>query len=101
MHDFFHKKNLYTQSVFNVAIDVIVMSILSHIIKACGYFAKLTSATDNIPVNITFNFDICMDCYETIIGPMTHNTYKHNPLIDNIAHDIVVKGLANYFTVHI
>lgn len=65
---------------------------------ACEYFAKLTSANDNIPINITLNFDICMDCYETIIGPMTHNTYKHNPNIDNIAHDIVVKGVTNYYT---
>ena len=63
----------------------------------CKYEASVRPISFYIR-NINFQFDICMDCYETIIGPMQHKLYKYNPNIDNIKHDVVIKGSTGYYT---
>jgi hypothetical protein len=67
---------------------------------SCAYEVNVNpvSFEANYARSIILHFDICMDCYETIIGPMKYKLYKHNPNIDSIAHDIVIKGLTSYYT---
>jgi hypothetical protein len=67
---------------------------------ACEYVAnfKTTNSENTHSYSIMLNFDICMNCYETIIGPMKYKLYKNNPQIDGIKHDIVIKGQTSYYT---
>ena len=67
---------------------------------ACEYVANFKTANleNTRAYSIVLNFDICMDCYETIIGPMKYKLYKHNPKIDGIKHDVVIKGQTSYYT---
>jgi hypothetical protein len=67
---------------------------------ACEYVANFKTANSETTrdYSIVLNFDICMDCYETIIGPMKYKLYINNPKIDCIKHDIVIKGKTSYYT---
>lgn len=47
---------------------------------------------------VTLMLDICMDCHETIIGPIAHDCYKFNPKIVDVELNAVIAGRGGYYT---